>query len=88
MKIAYLITVYQDPAHLIKLIPNIEAPNVDIYIHIDEKSRTDFPTDFSFLQSISKIFLTDQNYTLSTLIIKAITAHIPCVTTNSVTGCS
>lgn len=42
MKIAYLITAYDSPAHLNRLILALNNKDVDFYIHIDKKSKAKF----------------------------------------------
>lgn len=42
MRIAYLITAYDNPKHLKRLIIKLNNKNVDFYIHIDKKSEYRF----------------------------------------------
>ncbi len=42
MKIAYLITAYNNPKHINKLIKSIHTDNHDIFVHIDKKSKIKF----------------------------------------------
>jgi len=42
MKIAYLITAYNNPKHLNRLVRALDDINIDFYIHIDKKSKTTF----------------------------------------------
>lgn len=42
MKIAYLITAYNNPRHLNRLLEALNNASVDFYIHIDKKSKVTF----------------------------------------------
>lgn len=42
MKIAYLLTAYDNPKHLIRILKSTNNSNVDYFIHIDKKSKYKF----------------------------------------------
>jgi hypothetical protein len=58
MKIAFLITVYNHPDHLVRIIRKLASKDSGFFIHIDKKSNlSGFAAEFSKLKNIADITL-------------------------------